>query len=328
MAEHDDHDAPALNGPTLAEPTLVEPTPAGIDAHALDWVVRTGSDAFDDWPAFHAWLDADPRHAAAYQAMAADIEEMAASVPAEVAAPVVVPMPKRRWPVWTGGAIAASLALFVGYEAMETRAHPYAVETAAGAMRTVQLADGSSIAMGGATRLMLDRDDPRIATLERGEAMFVVRHDDSDPFEVSVGGARLVDVGTAFDVKHVRGETRVAVSEGAVDYNPGRDGIRLVKGQGLLVRDGTATVTAVDVASVGSWRDSVLAYEGATLAEVADDLSRALGVDLRADATVATRPFSGSIATAKLAGDPRLAGPLLGVAIRKRGGHWVMSTRS
>ena len=310
MAEHHDIDARAL------------------DEAALDWVVRTGSDAFDDWPAFHAWLEADPRHAAAYHATAMDIEEMAASVPSVQVAPIVMQPPRRRWPVWTGGAIAASLALFVGYEAIETRAQPYAVETAAGAMRTVQLADGSSIAMGGATRLMLDRNDPRTATLERGEAMFVVRHDDSDPFEVSVGGARLVDVGTAFDVKFALGETRVAVSDGAVDYNSGRDGIRLVKGQGLLVRDGKATVTAVDVASVGSWRDSVLAYEGATLAEVADDLSRALGVDLRADPTVAKRPFSGSIATAKLAGDPRLAGPLLGVAIRKRGGHWVMSTRS
>jgi transmembrane sensor len=310
MAEHDDIDAPELDGA------------------ALDWVVRTGSDAFDDWPAFQAWLEADPRHASAYHAMSANIDEMAAAVPAEVAAPVVVPMRRRRWPVWAGGAIAASLALVVGYGAIETRAHPYAVETAAGSMRTVRLADGSTIAMGGATRLMLDRDDPRVATLERGEAMFVVRHDASDPFEVSVGGARLVDVGTAFDVKHARGETRVAVSEGAVDYNPGSDGIRLVKGQGLLVRDGKAVVTTVDVAGVGSWRDSVLAYEGATLAEVADDLSRALGVDLRADPGVAKRPFSGSIATAKLSGDPRLAGPLLGVAIRKRGGHWVMSARS
>jgi transmembrane sensor len=310
MAEHDDIDARALA------------------SAALDWVVRTGSVAFDDWPAFQAWLEADPRHAVAYHAMSADIEEMATALPPVPIAPIVLQSQRRRWSVWAGGAIAASLALFVGYEATETRARPYAVETVAGVMRTVQLADGSSIAMGGATRLMLDRDDPRVATLERGEAMFVVRHDASDPFEVSVGGARLVDVGTAFDVKHARGETRVAVSEGAVDYNPGSDGIRLVKGQGLLVRDGKAVVTTVDVAGVGSWRDSVLAYEGATLAEVADDLSRALGVDLRADPGVAKRPFSGSIATAKLSGDPRLAGPLLGVAIRKRGGHWVMSARS
>ncbi len=310
MAEHDD-----IEARTLKEA-------------ALDWVVRTGSDAFDDWPAFHAWLEADPRHAAAYHATAMDIEEMAAAVPPVQAAPIVMQPPRRRWSVWAGAAIAASLALFIGYESIETRAHPYAVETAAGTMRTVRLADGSSIAMGGATRLMLDRNDPRVATLEHGEAMFVVRHDDSDPFEVSVGGARLVDVGTTFDVKRARGETRVAVSEGAVDYNPGRDGIRLVKGQGLVVRDGKATVTAVDVASVGSWRDSVLAYEGATLAEVADDLSRALGVDLRADPGVAKRAFSGSIATAKLSSDPRLAAPLLGVAIRKRGGHWVMSSRS
>ena len=300
-----------------------------IEARALDWVVRTGSDAFDEWPAFQAWLEGDPRHAAAYHAMAADIDAMAAIVPAEAVAPALVSMPaRRRWPIWTGGAIAASLALAVGYGAIETGAHPYAVETAAGEMRTVQLADGSTIAMGGATRVMLDRDDARVATLERGEAMFVVRHDDSDPFEVSVGGARLVDVGTAFDVKRARGETRVSVSEGAVDYNPGREGIRLVKGRGLLVRDGKATVMAVDVAGIGSWRNSVLAYENATLAEVADDLSRALGVDLRVDRTVATRSFSGSIATAKLSGDPRLAGPLLGVAIRKRGDHWVMSART
>ncbi|MGA1799245.1 FecR domain-containing protein [Sphingomonas sp. 4RDLI-65] len=304
-----------------------------IEGRALDWVVRTGSDAFDDWAGFQAWLEADPRHAAAYHAMAADIDEMAAAVPPELPAmrvePIVVSMRAgRRWPVWAGGALAASLALVVGYGAIGTGAHPYAVETAAGAMRTVRLADGSSIAMGGATRLMLDRDDPRVATLERGQAMFVVRHDDRDPFEVHVGGARLVDVGTAFDVKYALGDMRVAVSEGAVDYNPGRDGIRLAKGQGMVVRDGKATVAAVDVASVGSWRDSVLAYEGATLAEVADDLSRALGVDLRADPGVAGRAFSGSIATAKLARDPRLAAPLLGVVIRRRGDHWVMSARS
>jgi transmembrane sensor len=181
-----------------------------IDARALDWVVRVGSDAFDDWPAFHAWLEADPRHASAYHAMSADIDEMAAIVPAAEVAPVAVMPVRRRWPVWAGGALAASLALFVGYEAIETDARPYAVETAAGAMRTVTLADGSTVALGGATRVMLDRDDPRVATLDRGQAMFVVRHDDSDPFEVSVGGARLVDVGTAFDVKRTRGETHVA----------------------------------------------------------------------------------------------------------------------
>ncbi len=319
MAEHDDSGSGSGSGSGID---------GGIDARALDWVVRVGSDAFDDWAGFQAWLEADPRHASAYHAMAADVDEMAAIVPVAEVAPVTMLPARRRWPLWAGGATAASLALVVGYAAVETRAHPYAVETAAGAMRTVQLADGSSIAMGGATRLVLDHDDPRVATLDRGQAMFVVRHDDRDPFEVSVGGARLVDVGTAFDVKLARGETRVAVSEGAVDYNPGSDGIRLVKGQGLLVRDGKASVTAVDVASVGSWRDSVLAYENATLAEVADDLSRALGVDLRAEPAIAARAFSGSIATAKLSGDPRLAGPLLGVAIRKRGNHWVMSSRS
>ncbi len=295
------------------------------DTRALDWVVRTGDPAFDDWEGFQAWLEADPRHAAAYHAVALDVEDMAAATPAAPAAVVHRP---RRWPAWAGGAVAASLALVAGYAALDTRADPYAVETRAGAMRTVSLADGSAVTLGGATRVMLDRNDPRTATLERGQAMFVVRHDARDPFEVRVGDARLVDVGTAFDVKRTRGETRVAVSEGAVDYNPGSDGIRLTRGQGLVATDGAAVrVLAVDVAGVGSWRNSVLAYEGATLAEVADDLSRALGVDLRADPAVARRPFSGSIATSKLDGDPARVAPLLGVAVRRRGGHWVMTAR-
>ena len=296
------------------------------DTRALDWVVRTGDPAFDDWEGFQAWLEADPRHAAAYHAAALDVEDMAAATPA---APAAVVHRTRRWPAWAGGAVAASLALVAGYAALDMRADPYAVETRAGAMRTVALADGSAVTLGGATRVMLDRKDPRTATLERGQAMFVVRHDARDPFEVRVGGARLVDVGTAFDVKRTRGETRVAVSEGAVDYNPGSDGIRLTRGQGLVASDDGAAVRvlAVDVAGVGSWRNSVLAYEGATLAEVADDLSRALGVDLRADPAVARRPFSGSIATSKLDGDPVRVAPLLGVAVRRRGDHWVMTAR-
>lgn len=293
------------------------------DTQALDWVVRTGDPAFDDWEGFHAWLE-DPRHAAAYHAMALDVEEMAAVVP-----PAPVLRSSRRWPAWAGGAVAASLALVAGYAALDSRADPYAVETRAGAIRTVTLADGSAVTLGGATRVMLDRNDARTATLERGQAMFVVRHDARDPFEVHVGDARLVDVGTAFDVKRTQGQTQVAVSDGAVDYNPGSDGIRLIKGQGLVATDadGAVRVLAVDVAGVGSWRNSVLAYEGATLAEVADDLSRALGVDLRADPGVATRPFSGSIATSKLAGDPSRVAPLLGVAVRRRGDHWVMTAR-
>ena len=295
-----------------------------IEARALDWVVRVGDPAFADWEGFQAWLEADPRHAAAYHGLSLDIEETAAVVPR-----VVVPVVRRRWPVWAGGAVAASLALVAGYAVLDDRAAPYAVETPAGTMRTVALADGSAVTLGGATRVVLDRNDPRTATLDRGQAMFVVRHDASDPFEVHVGDAKLVDVGTAFDVKRSRGETRVAVSEGAVDYNPGEQGVRLTPGQGLVASDATGAVRvlAVDAASVGSWRGSVLAYEGATLAEVADDLSRALGVDLRADPAVARRAFSGSIATAKLAGDPRRVAPLLGIAIRRRGNHWVMTAR-
>lgn len=90
--------------------------------------------------------------------------------------------------------------------------------------------DGSLIVMGGVMWLMFDCDDLCVVMLEWGEVMFVVWYDDSDLFEVNVGGVWLVDVGIVFDVKYVCGEMCVVVLEGVVDYNLGCEGIWFVKG--------------------------------------------------------------------------------------------------
>src|SRR3546814_9914530 len=68
---------------------------------------------------------------------------------------------------------------------------PYTIATVPGARRTIDLADGSRIELNGDTRITLDKAAPRFASLDRGEAMFHVRHDDSDPFVVMVGDDKL-----------------------------------------------------------------------------------------------------------------------------------------
>jgi transmembrane sensor len=227
------------------------------EAVAIDWVVRVGDPAFDDWDAFQTWLEADPGHAARYHALSAEIDELAvAGVALPAPAPVPAGAPPRaagRRPVWIGGALAASLAVVVGYATLRDPAAPYAVETAAGAMRTIALADGSTITLGGATRVTLDRHDLRVATLDHGQALFQVHHDARDPFEVMVGGQRLVDIGTTFDVKRSARQTQVAVSEGTVEFEGESAPIRLVAGQGLVARDGVAPVARrVDIAAVST----------------------------------------------------------------------------
>lgn len=293
-----------------------------IDMAALDWAVRTGDPAFDDWEGLQAWLESDPAHAPRYQAMMADVDDMAAIVPPSVPVPVAAPY---RWRRWAGGAVAASVALVAGFAAIEMRPQPYALETRAGETRTVHLADGSVVAMGGGTRLLLDRRAVRHVGLDRGEAMFTVHHDDSDPFEVAVGGERLVDVGTAFDVARDAAETRVAVSEGAVDFNPGPGVVRLVAGQGLVSTAGHVRVTRVEPADVGAWRAGRLVYDGVPLETVAADLSRTLGMTIAVEPAIAQRPIRATLSTGGLARDPALLGPLLDVAMRRSGDRWVLS---
>jgi len=300
-----------------------------IDAQALDWIVRTGDPDFDDWPGFMAWMEADPRHAPRYHAMSADIEDGIAVLPPAVTPAMAAPIVRspRRVYRWGGGAIAASLALVLGYAAFDDRAQPYAVETAAGVSRTVVLSDGSRMTLGGGSRVMLDRGDARIATLDRGEAMFVVRHDAADAFEVRVGDDRLVDVGTAFDVKRTAEGARVAVSEGAVDVNPGAGVLRLTPGQGVLTSRTGMMRFAIARDEVGAWREGRLAYDAVPLSEVAADLSRTLGMTITVEPAIAARPVRATIATAGLGRDPTPLAALLDVTIRRHAGGWVMAAR-
>ncbi|MGK6320709.1 FecR family protein [Sphingomonas sp. DT-204] len=298
-----------------------------IDEEALAWAVRTADPAFDDWDSFTLWLEGDPARAARYDAIASRVAEAAddlltVPVPEPVEAPA---RPQRRWLVGTG--IAAALAGVVGYGAWTLQPQPYAIETAAGSTRTVTLGEGSTIALAGGTRLLLDRRDDRVARLERGQAMFVVRHDAAHPFRVKVGSDELVDVGTAFDVKRAAGVMRVAVSEGAVVFNPAREAVRVDPGK-ALVSDETAhrlRLSSIDPQAVGGWREGRLSYQGEPIGEVAADLTRALGVSIAAAPDVAERPFRGTLAVATLRKDPAAVAPLLGVAARRSGEGWVLT---
>lgn len=296
------------------------------------WAIRLNDPAFAEWDAFTDWLAEDPAHATAYDT-AVQVDSDMAGLFSTPSAPTLIPAndpaPRRRWlGVAGGGAIAAAGVAALTFTLWNAGSQPYAVETANGARRTVQLADGSSIEMNGGTRIVLDADEPRLATLERGEALFHVRHDESDPFVVKAGRARLLDAGTVFNVVRDRGTTRVAVSEGAVIYNPSTDAVRLNPGDALIAPDtGKSTrLPRVALDSVGGWRSGQLAYDDAPLDQIAADLSRNLGRPVGTAPGTAEIRFTGTIA---LSGDParsiaRVA-PLLGVSAVPSGAGWTLT---
>jgi len=302
----------------------------GVDTVALDWALRMTDPVSADWDAFTEWLEADPGHAERYDRAAAilmDAEE-ALSVEPEVPAPVAIaPEPVRRHSLrWIGGAMAAALIGAIGVTAWQDRPQPYAVETAAGETRRIPLSDGSSVTLAGLSRVELDHAEPRRAVLARGEALFQVRHDAQHPFAVQAGTLALVDLGTVFDVR-MGGQTRVAVAEGAVMVDPKGAALRLDAGQAVTVDGDRLTRSAVEPQEVGGWREGRLAFDGAPLGMVAEDVSRFLARPVTVAPAIAARPFRGTIDLEAVRRDPAVLGPLMDVRVRRAATGWMLEPR-
>jgi transmembrane sensor len=306
---------------------------AAPDAEALAWVLRMGEPAAD-WDAFMLWLEADPARAAAYDRAALALDEatlmvgaLAADEPRTAANDMTPPTPRRaRGRGWIGGGLAAAAAAAMAVGLWQGQDASYVVTTRPGEQRTVALPDGSRLMLAGGSRVRLDKGDPRRATVEAGETFFRVRHDPAAPFRVDAGALRLTDLGTSFDVYLLGARTRVAVAEGAVSVDQGDGAVRLDPGQGVVSDGTTLRRTTVAVADVAQWRQGRLAYDGATLREVAADLSRHLGRPVVASAAVAARTFNGTLEMRPLRDDPALLGRLLGVSVRQDGAGWTLDT--
>lgn len=95
--------------------------------------------------------------------------------------------------------------------------NPVDYATDVGHLKEVHLQDGSSIVLGGQTRLSVAfSGHSRRVRLFEGEAWFKVAHDRHWPFVVSVGASTITDVGTAFVVTRDSDRVFVTVTEGTV----------------------------------------------------------------------------------------------------------------
>lgn len=307
-----------------------------IEDAAVDWLLRQRDPAFQQWDAFTDWLEADPAHASAYAEVAAIDRDLDRLPPADLpATPAVMPTPSRPSPRRvaraTAVAIAGCVAALVGYTSIDAGRDLYVVETAAGQRRTVVLAAGTTVVMNGSSRLRFDRQDTRYASLDRGQAVFEVRHDSARPFTVETGGRTLIDAGTTFEVTRETDRLGVAVSDGLVILDPQAARLRIPAGRAVSLRDEGphAELRTVAPADVGAWRQDRLTYDGATIGDVAADLHRNLGITVRATPAVARRPFRGVLLLRpELRTQLGELGPVLGVTIKRVGAEWVLSERS
>lgn len=307
-----------------------------IRQEALEWVLASQEADFAGWQALTDWLEADARHNPAYDAAMAAGSWMAdLTAAAAPRLPVAANDSEDAMPghsrSWQSGylALAAAIVAVLLIPLWQLRPQPYVVTTPNGQTQSIALEDGSRILLNGGTRLALDRAEPRFARLERGEAMFIVRHDSADPFVVEAGDVRLVDIGTAFNVVREGQSIDVAVSEGAVIVNPEQEKVRLDPGRRAQIDGATGRIIVSDVATshIGGWRSGQISFADARLAEVAQALERTLGTRVAVSPALAEARFSGILQVAGRKADamPQIA-PVLGArAVRRKQGWELVS---
>lgn len=288
---------------------------------SLDWdqIGRylAGESSPDEAAAMRRWLDDHPADARMVAALDAATRQPRASSEVDVEAALLrvktrlrQPTPGRVRPFGTaqwrrnvGLAAAAVVVLGAGIlvfrRGPSTSAPParQTLATGVGERSEVRLADGTRVILGPATRLVVSGRNAELT----GEAFFSVTHDPLRPFTIRAGDAVVRDIGTEFTVHSDPGESvRVVVSQGVVAFTHARDSVVLARGDvGVFEHTGRVqarrgAATADDLA----WTQGRLVFRDASLLELAADLRRWYGVELRViDSSLARRHFTGSFTT-------------------------------
>jgi len=276
------------------------------------------------------WLAENGKDANVLAALDAATRNLPASKPVDVEAALRRVKgrlaPKKPFLQYVAWAAAAAIVIAIGtwrywpiLDSIDATA-PKEFATGIGARDSITLDDGSRVILGPASRIVVNGRDVELTT---GEAFFVVTHDAKRPFTVRVASTTIRDIGTEFSVHSDReNEVRVVVSEGSVQLSRNADSVVLAKGDvGSLVDGGQVTArrgaaTPDDLA----WTTGKLVFHDAPVAELAADLRRWYGVELRVtDTALLKRHFTGSFAAESSARVMDVIALALGARADRRG---------
>jgi len=153
----------------------------------------------------------------------------------------------------------------------------------------VTLPDGSNIFLNRNTKLTYRENfsrHGRNVTLS-GEAFFEIARDESNPFTVDAGNARVKVLGTSFNVitNNSDSAVEVFVKTGQVEVTDNDDGKNLILDPGFVgtVYPERSEKSVNTDPNYMSWNTGLLVYDGQTLDVVFRDLKRVYNMDIVAD---------------------------------------------
>lgn len=198
--------------------------------------------------------------------------------------------PKRRWrrclqyrylPLAAAAGVAAMAVVLL---LLPPRNYAASYQTAVGGYEEIRLPDDSVITLNTHSAVSVHYSDgARHVHLQRGEAYFDVAPAPERPFIVVAGSGTVRAVGTAFDMYLKDDVVEVTVTEGIVEVLPNALQAAalapemLGEGQTLEYRETIEYVADVDEDEIArrlAWRDGMLDFRGATLAEVVEEAGR------------------------------------------------------
>jgi transmembrane sensor len=227
-----------------------------------------------------------------------------------------------RWGRWIAGGlgVAAALALVAlrppRLDTWDGTSGAATYQTAIGGIRDIHLRDGSSIILGGQTRVaVMFSAQRRSVHLIEGEAWFKVAHDPRWPFVVAAGTGTITAVGTAFLVTRESPRVVVTVTEGTVEVSahpPTWTPLGLIRrltlgsmlpsipvsrGQELAFSDNGALrpVEPADTHAATTWTHGRLTFDDQTLQYVVQTVNRYSSRHIIVGSSAAALRFSGIV---------------------------------
>lgn len=262
------------------------------DDAARWWGVMHGPDGDAQRAAFEAWRASDARHRDAYAQLERAWDVSAALGGTEMGRNRSLPLrTPANWATAPWLALAASLAMVVLLSLLWLYRSPSgssvnimaSVERSKiGEIRTVKLADGSSVTLDTDSQIRVSFDgERRKVALLRGRARFEVRDDPSRIFIVEADGRLLSAASGRFDVQLAPEGLCLQSLGGILEIRPlgaslaGEPGLRLAPGQSLMLdRRGGSAAPVESGKGSERWAEGRLVFQGVPLSRVLAETNR------------------------------------------------------
>jgi transmembrane sensor len=311
-----------------------------IRADAAAWLARLHAENRDaaDEAGFRAWLNADPSHAQAFEAVdrmwsdvggLGNLKTVRTDLRLGLARePMVEPArPSRRLLLASVGLLAVTGGSALFWRSASAKVY----ETEVGEQKHVALDDGSQLFLDAKTRIAVSfSETERTVDLQYGRANFRVVPDSKRPFIVEAAEQRIVASRCNFDVRCEDGEVQVVLIHGEAAVKPASaaattQGETLRSGERLVASNDVEKRDKPDLTRVLAWQTGYENFDRENLADAVEEMNRYSTQRVAVDPSVASLKVSGVYRVGDNAAFARSLAKLLPIAVQQDGDSLILT---